>query len=278
MRKICTLALAALSLVACSSKKNADETAQPSSTNTLVLYYSQVGATKSVAEEIQKQLGADIEAIDVENPYTGDFMATIQRCQEEMGKGELPKLNPIKSDLSKYETIFLGYPVWFGTFAMPMQSLLQEQKFEGKTVVPFCTFGSGGLVETVGKLKEMLPAAKIFDGYGVRTARVAKAPAELNRYLIERGFKAGEVEALPGFLEHQPVSSEDVDIFNQACSDYPYPLGTPVDVAIRESENAIDYEFSAVSRNQDGSEGLFTIYVTVGKEEGAKPEFTLVVR
>lgn len=274
MKKYLALMMAACTLASCGSKK-AEETAN---SKTLVLYYSQTGATQSVAEEIQKQLGADIEAIDVENPYTGDFNATIARCQEEMQKGELPTLKPIQSNLAAYDTIFLGYPVWFGTYAPPVSALLDAHDFEGKVVIPFCTFGSGGLQATVSSLKETLGKATVMDGYGVRNARIAKAPAEVERFLIEHNYKAGEVENLPAFMEHLPVSDADVDIFNQACGDYQFPLGTPVDVAIRECETSIDYEFTAMSRAQDGSETLTTIYVTVEKTEGAKPEFTMVVR
>lgn len=274
MKKYFAYMLAALSLVACTTKK----TEEAPDSKVLVLYFSQTGATKSVAEEIQKQLGADIEAIEAEVPYDGDFGATIARFQQEMTSGETPAIKPIKANLDQYETIFLGYPVWGGTYANPIATLVKEQTFEGKKVVPFCTFGSGGLNTSVEALKAALPKANVVDGYGVRNARVASAPAELNRFLIEREYKEGEIEALPGFLEHQPCTEEDVKIFNEACSGYQFPLGTPVDVAIRECETSVDYEFTASSAAPNGATSESTIYVTVLKEEGAKPEFTQVVR
>jgi len=274
MKKIFAMLCASLTLVACGSKK-----AEEAATKTLVLYYSQTGTTQSVATELQKQLNADIAQIEVTQPYDGDFGATIARCQQEMAEGKLPELKPLTVDVAQYDTIFLGYPVWFGTYAPPVQSLLKQQSFEGKVVVPFCTFGSGGLQATVKALHEALPLAKVTaDGYGVRTARVAKAPAEINRFLIERGYKAGHVEALPGFLEHLPVTEADVEIFDDACGDYQFPLGIPVDVAVRECETSTDYEFTAMNRDQQGNEVYSTIYVTVEKAEGSKPEFTMVVR
>ena len=76
----------------------------------LVLYYSQNGATQAVAEELQKQLGADIERIEAEEPYAGDFQATIQRSGQEREKGETPALKPLQSKIADYDVIFLGYP------------------------------------------------------------------------------------------------------------------------------------------------------------------------
>ena len=275
MKKILfSVILAAAALVSCTSQKKAEPEAETS--KVLVLYYSQTGTTQAVAEAIQQQLGADIEAIEVENPYSGTYQETIARCQQEMSAGEAPAVKPLQSNLDNYETIFLGYPVWFGTYAMPIAGLVKNEAFEGKKIVTFCTFGSGGLNASTENLKAALPKAEIVAGYGVRTARAAAIPAEVNRFLIEGGYAEGEIEALPAFMEHKPVTDADVEIFNEACGDYQFPLGTPVTCAIRETAETTDYEF-AVKAN--GSEEVnTTIYVTKAKAEGAKAEFTQVVR
>ena len=225
----------------------------------LVLYYSENGTTKAVAEEIQKQVGADIEAIEAVEPYSGDFQATIQRSGKERESGQSPAIKPLAKKIADYDVIFLGYPIWFGTYAMPIVTLVKEQDFAGKTVVPFCTFGSGGLNTSTADLKKALPKATIQDGYGVRTARVASAAKELNRFLIEEGYKEGNISKLP-----------------EACSSYQFPLGTPLTVGKRETPDGTDYKFSVKTRGQNGKEATATIYVTV--EKGGKPEFTEVVR
>ena len=244
----------------------------------LVLYYSQNGATQAVAEELQKQLGADIERIEAEEPYAGDFQATIQRSGQEREKGETPALKPLQSKIADYDVIFLGYPIWFGTYAMPIATLVKEQDFAGKTVVPFCTFGSGGLNTSSEALIKALPQANIQKGYGVRTARVAAVEKELNRFLIENGYKEGNVEALPEYSAQQAVTDEEKAIFDAACSDYQFPLGTPETVGKRETSESTDYQFVVKGKGMNGEESTSTIFVTVGKEEGAKPEFTEVVR
>ena len=244
----------------------------------LVLYYSETGSTKAVAEELQKQLQADIEAIEPVKPYSGNFQETMQRGQREMQSGETPQLKALKAKLSDYDVIFLGYPIWFGTYAVPIATLVKENDFAGKTLVPFCTFGSGGLNTSSDALKKALPKAKIQQGYGVRTARVAAAAKELDRFLKENGYKKGTVAPLPAYSAQQPVTEQDKAIFDAACSSYQFPLGTPQTVGKRTTDDSTDYMFTVKSRGFDGTESTSTIYVTVGKEQGAKPEFTQVVR
>ena len=245
---------------------------------TLVLYYSETGTTKAVAEELQKQLGADIESIEAVEPYSGDFQKTMQRGQREMQSGETPAIKPLKKKIADYDVIFLGYPIWFGTYAMPIATLVKENDFAGKTIVPFCTFGSGGLNTSSDALKKALPKAKIVEGYGVRTARVKAAEKELDRFLKENGYKEGSVSKLPEYSAQKPVTDKEKSIFDEACSSYQFNLGTPYTVGKRETPDGTDYKFEVKSRGFDGNESTSTIYVVVGKEQGAKPEFTQVVR
>lgn len=256
----------ALAFVSCGTKE--------SGSKSLVLYYSQTGATEKVALELQKMLGADIEAIELENPYTGTYPETIERVGKERETGNYPKLNPLKADLSKYETVFLGYPIWFGTHALPISSLVRDHDFEGKKIVAFCTFGSGGLEPSVQDLKKALPKAEVADnGFGIRNARVASASKELNRFLVENGYVEGSVEALPDYSEMQPVTEEEKRIFDEACGSYQFPLGTPVAVGKRITSDGVDYIYQVESRGMTS-----TIYVTASNAPDDKAEFTRVVR
>ena len=140
--------------------------------------------------------------------------------------------------------------------------------------MPFCTFGSGGLEPAIQDLKRALSKAEIAEnGFGIRNARIASTAKELNRFLVENNYVEGSVDALPGYSEMRPVTEEEKQIFDAACSNYQYPLGTPVLAGKRGTSDGVDYIFSV-----EGRGGTSTIYVTVGHEEGAKPEFTRVVR
>jgi flavodoxin len=276
MKKL-TCALALISMFVMNAFCN-QTAAQTKGERTLVLYYSQGGTTEKVATTLQQKLGADIEAIELQEPYDPDYKATLERCRQEREQGIIPSTLPLKSDLSSYDRIFLGYPIWFGTYALPIFDLLrQPSKLDGKEIVVFCTFGSGGLESSIEDLKKALPNAKIGDGYGVRTARIGAMEAEVNRFLIEHGYIDGKIEPLPGYGPATAVSDADRAIFDQACGSYQFPLGTPVSVSSRATSDSVDYKFTAQATNFDGQEATFTIYVTVPKATQVA-EFTRVVR
>ncbi len=265
-------AVAAFALVACGESKK--EEAAP---RYLVLYYSQTGVTRQVAENIAGKIGADMEEIQVEEPYDSDYDATIERCRKEMEDSVIPKVRPLELDPQDYDVILIGYPVWFGTYARPIMGLLGDIDLAGKKVVPFCTFGSGGLESSVGMLRESLPDCEVLDGYGVRASRLDAVDAEVDRFLIESGLMEGEVEPLGEYSAMEPVGDEDKAVFDAACSGYRFPLGTPVAVGKRTTSQGTDYRFEVNGRMGE-DEVTFTIYVTAGNGEGAVPEFTRVVR
>lgn len=242
----------------------------------LVLYYSQTGTTQVVAEAIQQLTGADIVKFDAVDAYTGSYAETIQRCQEEMKNGTVPAVNSLDIDLAKYDVIYLGCPIWFGTCARPMFGLLEACDLSGKTIVPFCTFGSGGLETAVADIRKYEPNANVVEGYGVRTARIDAASDEVYRFLVLNGHIDGEAEAYTDYSEQAPVSADEVAIFDAACSSYQFPLGTPITVGSRTTPNGIDYRFVANSQNMDGTASESIVLVTV--QEGKTPEFTRVIR
>lgn len=267
---------AAVALTACTDKQaNTENTEQ---TKSLVIYYSQTGATAKVADLIAEQTGADIDSVVAVNPYNGSFDETIARCQDEMKKGEVPEVKPIAHDIANYDTLYIGTPVWFGTMAQPMAGFLKTANLEGKVVIPFVTFGSGGLETTTAAMKTAAPKATFVDGYGVRNARIEKAADEVNTFLIRRGIIAGEVEEELPFGETRKLNDADKALWQEACGDYPMPLGTPVSVAERKAKGGTEYQFTAESKDAQGNAAKAEVFVVASEKEGVKAEFTHVVR
>ena len=245
----------------------------------LVLYYSQTSNTQTVAEAIQSALGADIEAIVPVDPYEGDFGATIERSRKEYEENILPEIEPLKVNIKDYDIIFLGFPVWFGTYAVPVGTVLADPGFAGKKVVPFCTFGSGGLESSTEAIKAKLPDSEILPGYGVRAARIAAVPEEIDRFLKESGFVEGEVEPLEEFSEIRPASEEEAAIFDAAVGDYPMINAKAESVSSRPVPGGMEYMFKASPLPREdgfGMPGAMVVYVLA--KEGQAPEFTRVVR
>jgi flavodoxin len=265
-----------ITLAAAATVALAGVSAEQKTDDILVLYYSQNGTTKTVAEELQQQLGADIATIEAVNPYPADYESTIARWSKEKAENIKPEIKPVNVDFSKYSTIFLGFPIWGGTYALPIATFVDQNALKGKTVVTFATFGSGGIGSATANLAKALPEANVLKGYGVRAARIEKVKDEVNRFLIENGYKKGNIEKLPEYSQQAPVTTDDTKVFNDACSGYRFPLGTPVTVSKRTTKDGIDYIYIANSTMPDGKETKATIYVTV--PNGGNPEFTLVER
>ena len=270
-----TLGLAAAAMMATSCKPKAEPQ------KVLVLYYSQTSNTKVVAEEIASKLGADIEEIVPVEPYDGDFQATIERCMKEREEGVIPEIQPIQADLSAYDIIFLGYPIWFGTYAPPVNAFLNQVDLSGKKVVPFCTFGSGGLESSVKDLAEKQPDTEILPGYGVRAARLEAVPVEVDRFLKAGGFIEGEYVEPEEFPEQHEASEEEAAIFDAACGDYPMMHAKAKTVAARSVPEGTEYLFTAEDLPREGDSkmppaGEMKVYVLVA--EGETPVFTRVIR
>lgn len=270
------LTVAAMTAVSCGSKTEKQEAPK-----VLVLYYSQTSKTKVVAEEIANRLGADIEEIISIPPYDGDFDSTIARCMREREAGVLPEIQPLKADLSQYDVVFLGYPVWFGTYAPPVTTFLKNNDLSGKKIVPFCTFGSGGLESSVKDLAEAQPKAEILPGYGVRAARLDAVPQEIDQFLKANGFLEGEYTKLDEFPEQHPVSDDEKAIFNTAVDGYPMLHAEAKTVASRILPNGTEYLFTAVDLPREDKPDMppaseIQVYVTVA--DSAAPVFTKVIR
>lgn len=274
MKKKLLLFGAVAALISCT----ANQTQAENKPRSLVVYYSQSGTTEKVANIIQKKTGADIERIETVNPYSGDMGAIAGAFMGERRDGKFRDLKPMKAKVADYDTIYVGYPIWAGTFAGPMHSFVKTADLKGKVIVPFCTFGSGGNT-SIPDLKAALPGSTITSSwYGVRAARVDKAEAEIETFLINLGALKGKKTSLPAFSAQHAVSADEKAIFDKACGDYPMPLGTPSTVGTRSLNNATEYLFTCNSKDMQGKESKQFIYVIKGNAEGSVPEFTQVER
>lgn len=270
--KMMAIAMTAILAASCGQKKNAPKM--------LVLYYSQTENTKAVATEIATALGADLEEVVPVEPYDGTYEETIQRCLREREGGILPSIQPVKANVADYDIVFLGYPVWFGTCAPPMLTYLDQADLAGKKVVPFCTFGSGGLQSSTADIVKKQPQAEVLPGYGVRAARIADMPAEVDQFLKASGFLEGDYVKLEDFPEAHAVNEEESAIFDAAVDGYPMLSAKASKVASRTIPGGTEYEFIALSAPRgpvpDSKMMELTVYVTV--KDGEAPVFTQVVR
>ena len=129
----------------------------------LVVYYSYSGNTKNIAEHIAKELGADTAVIDTVTAYEGDYNAVVDQGHDEIRKGYKPPIKPVGADLSQYDTIILGTPVWWYTFAPAVKTFIESNDLSGKTIYPFATNG-GWLGHTLKDITDECKGATVKNG------------------------------------------------------------------------------------------------------------------
>ena len=113
------------------------------------------GNVQQLAGWVQEETGGDLFPIQVTEPYSSDWDECLDRANQERRDDARPKLEESVENLSDYDTVFLGYPIWWGIAAWPVDSFVEANDFTGKTVIPFCTSASSGLGDSGALLAEM---------------------------------------------------------------------------------------------------------------------------
>lgn len=134
----------------------------------LVLYASRTSNTERVAQLIQTMLGCAILEVEPEMPYDNAYNAMLERSQEELAairQGNYPPVKTSVENFDDYDIVFVGYPIWFGSMATPMQTFLHEHalKFSGKRIALFATSGSSGMSSSVSEARNLCSDATIID-------------------------------------------------------------------------------------------------------------------
>ena len=206
MKKILTAALAIIMATSCNGQdvKTHGRASQPNNLKSqnmrksIVIFFShagdnysvgniEVGNTKIVADYITEIKGADQFEI-VTHKYDGmAYMPLIELAKEEANKGELPPYEGTAPDLSQYDTVFIGGPVWWGTYPQVMFTLFKDINLDGKTVIPFTTHEGSGLASCANDVKKAFPKAKITGEFSIYGHEVRGGKAKVERWL--KGLK-----------------------------------------------------------------------------------------
>ncbi|WP_298767870.1 flavodoxin [uncultured Fibrobacter sp.] len=206
-------------------------------TKSLVVFYSQTGSTKKVADVFQKARNADIFEIKTATPYPSTYDSTVAAVRVQRESKQWPALLNAKVNLAKYDTIYLGYPIMFGSFAPPIYTFLDSNDLSGKVVVPFCTYGSGGRKASAAELKTLEPGANVTLAYGISNKRISAengvevAAKEIEAFFADLAVGKTDEMLMGGFSEQRPLTAEDSAVFVAATKDYAYLNLKPLSVA-----------------------------------------------
>lgn len=148
-----------------------------------------LGNTQYVAQIIQENTGADIFRIEAETPYPLDHATLVDQAAAEQDSNARPAILAQIENMNQYNTVFVGYPIWWSDLPMILYTFLEEYDLSGKTVVPFSTHGGSGLAGTISTIKELQPSASVFeDGFTVSRNSVADAADDVVAWLAEHDF------------------------------------------------------------------------------------------
>ena len=173
-----------------SGASGGDQAAQQNTDDkSIVVYFSCTGNTKAVAEEIAAQTGSDLHEIVPEEPYTEEDLNYNDdncRANAEMNDPESrPAISNTIENLSDYDTIYIGYPIWWGSLPRIMNTFFDTYDFSGKTIVPFCTSGSSSISQSVSVIREAEPEAQVKEGLQVSSPGADDSSDEVSRWLEE---------------------------------------------------------------------------------------------
>lgn len=142
-----------------------------------------VGNTEVAAQMIQERTGGDLFRLEPVQAYPYGYNACIAQAQDEQRRDARPELKAYPDSLEGYDTIYLGYPNYWGTMPMCVCTFLEHFDFTGKTIRPFCTHEGSGMGRSEADIRRLCPGAKVERGLAIHGATVTRAGTAIEKWL-----------------------------------------------------------------------------------------------
>jgi flavodoxin len=152
----------------------------------LVAYFSRSGNTRVIAGLIHRALGTDLFEIRPATPYPDDYLKQVEVATRERDREFEPPLAQKVSNIARYNTVYLGFPIWAETAPAIIRTFLKTHDLSDKTLIPFITHGGYGLGSSHAVLKSHAPAAKIGRGFTMQADQERKTMETVNYWLKEK--------------------------------------------------------------------------------------------
>lgn len=140
------------------------------------------GNTEIVAEFIQKAVGGDLFEIDTVKDYPVDYTECTNVAKDELRQKARPELKKYLDNIDTYDTIFLGYPIWWSFSPMPVMTFLEHYDFSGKKIIPFMTHEGSGLGSSIGQIRKACPGATVASGLAIHGAEAARSNSQVSAW------------------------------------------------------------------------------------------------
>lgn len=147
------------------------------------------GNAELIANWIAEETGGDLFSIKTQNKYSSDYDECLNQARKERDNNERPALVERVNNIDDYDVIFLGFPNWWYTCPMAVFTFVESYDLEGKTIIPFCTHGTGGLSRTIRDLKNLLPDnCEVLEPIGVYRPEVKNSKSKVLDWLKKLGY------------------------------------------------------------------------------------------
>ncbi|WP_027351771.1 flavodoxin [Halotalea alkalilenta] len=183
VRRAMMTALAVAPLSAFGETSNAGGEMRRTGSHMLVAYFSRSGNTRVIAGLIHRSLGTDLFEIRPASAYPDDYLATVEQARQERDSGYEPALAASVSDMERYDTLFLGFPIWGGTAPPIIRAFLSAHDLAGKTLIPFVTHGGYGLGDSQSVLASHAPEARLRQGFVMEADQERRTMNRVNDWL-----------------------------------------------------------------------------------------------
>ena len=158
--------------------------------NTGGVGYIEKGNTKILAEMIAERTHGDLFEIKTAKPYPKEYRPATEAAKQEKEENARPEIVGELPDLSKYDVVFLGYPIWWSDMPMPVYTFLDRENFAGKIILPFCTHEGSGLSDTQRSIADVTKT-DVREGFALQGHIAQKSPEEARTALYEWMSKQG---------------------------------------------------------------------------------------
>ncbi|MBS6685815.1 flavodoxin [Thomasclavelia spiroformis] len=156
--------------------------------NVLIVYFSQTGNTETVANIIHDNVGGDIVKLETTEAYPSDYDELVDYAHQEQQEDARPELSTVIENIEQYDTIFLGYPNWWGDMPMAIYTFLDTYDLSGKTIAPFITHGGSGLSGTPENIQEEELNATVTEGLAIDGDEASDSSEDVVEWLNSLGF------------------------------------------------------------------------------------------
>lgn len=155
----------------------------------LVIYFSIFGSTKQFAEMVHDKVGGDIKELKPIRPYEKEYKPLLAFSKQEVDNGILTPFEELNIDISDYDNIFVGYPMWWYTYPPILKNFFKKYDMTGKTIIPFNTHEGSGTGGTYQMIRNDVPEAKVLDGLAIRGGSMnEKQRSNVYKWLDDLGF------------------------------------------------------------------------------------------